>query len=274
LGELSVFTAGVAYLAAQKAIEKWNALADMGQMGQGLAATLTKGGSVIGVNKLLEGAPFDVLILADEELAAKAIFPKLAFGYAVFAGNKMVVAANSGRSIDSSNWLEKLTAPGAVFAHYDPLADPGGYRAVMAMTLADRYKKGLASALLNSPGRLVLGPPDPLGKGPDYDYIFGYYSMAKSRGLVFAELPRIMDLSDDSLAEVYRTAEVELSGGLVVKGSPIAHALVVPKSAPNPDKALEFARLFLATDFLAYNFSPRAKVVGSLWEPRQTAKAG
>ncbi|MDR2422882.1 MAG: substrate-binding domain-containing protein [Deltaproteobacteria bacterium] len=258
---LNVFSAGVALAVATQAAERWN------ERRPDFPVKLEKGGSVVGVKSLLAGEPYDLLILADDSLIEAALSPKATSGYAVFAGNKMAVAASPGRSIDSSDWLVKLTDPKAVFAHFDPKADPGGYRAILAMTLADHYEKGLSAKLLDHPGRLCLEKPGPPGSGPKFDYFFCYYSMAKSKGLSFAELPKVMDLSDDSLAEVYATAEFRIDEALTILGAPIAHALTIPRRAPHPQLAYEFAQEFLASDFAAFNFTPRAKAVGALLDP-------
>ncbi|MDR1873264.1 MAG: substrate-binding domain-containing protein [Deltaproteobacteria bacterium] len=256
--QLNVFSAGVAMGVVSDLVPKWN------ESRPDFPIKVTPGGSVIGVKQYLAGEPYDLLILADDHLIAQALVPNEATGYAVFAGNKMVIAANEGRTIDSSDWEAKLTAPGAIYAHFDPHADPGGYRAVLAMTLADNHRPGLSAKLLDGPGRLTLNKPGPGEPKPNFDYFFAYYSMAKAKGLTFAELPAVMDLSLDSLADAYAKAEFKIDETITVKGAPIAHALVIPKKAPNPKVALEFAQVFLASDFASYGFLPRKSLSGSL----------
>ncbi|MDR1395785.1 MAG: hypothetical protein LBK52_06430, partial [Deltaproteobacteria bacterium] len=165
--------------------------------------------------------------------------------------------------LDGDSWLEKLLDPQASFLHFDPWADPGGYRAVLAMILADQYQPGLAEKLLNHPGRLIQnhGPQKPPGRD-SHDYFFVYGSMAQSRGLTYSRLPEVMDLSQDSLAEVYKTARFKISDDLTVQGTPIAHALPVPHRAVLGQEALEFARLFLAEDLAADYFLPRRRTAG------------
>ncbi|MDR2141706.1 MAG: substrate-binding domain-containing protein [Deltaproteobacteria bacterium] len=257
--ELKIFTAGVAMGAADQTVSQWNV------KNPDFPAKLSPGGSVAGVKQYLAGEAFDVLIVADEGLITSLLMPQEASGYAVFAGNKMVVVAGPNQSIDSTNWVEKLTDPKAVFAHFDPVADPGGYRAVLAMSLADHFQPGLSKKLLEHPGRLILTKPGPPGTGPVFDYIFGYYSMAKKRGASFAQLPEVMDLSADALAATYAEAEFRIDERTVIRGAPIAHALAIPAKAPNPVQALEWSQLFLAQDFSALGFLPRQRLVGSLW---------
>ncbi|MDR1608827.1 MAG: substrate-binding domain-containing protein [Deltaproteobacteria bacterium] len=257
---LKIFTAGVAMGVASQTVDQWNA-AHPDSLAQ-----LDKGGSVIGAQKQLSGENFDVLILADDSLFSTMLASEVD-GYVVFAGNRMVVIATEGRSIDSSDWEDKLTDPQTVFAHFDPKADPGGYRAILSMSLADHYRKGLAQKLLEHPGRLLLDKPGPPGTGPKFDYIFGYGSMAKAKGLIHAQLPEVMDLSQDHLADLYATAHFLIDEKTVIHGSPIAHALAIPKKTARPDLAYEFSKLFLAHDFGALGFCPRAKTVGQ-WPPK------
>lgn len=259
--ELKIFSAGVAGQLAAKTVEAWNARHPQ------TPAALTRGGSVDGIRRLLKGEEFDLLILADDGIIQSMMMPKYTDGYYIFAGNKMVVAAAEGREINSENWPEKLLAPEAKFMHMNPYGDPGGYRAVMAILLADQVQPGLSQKLMDHPGHIGMDPNLPAGERPKFDYMFTYYTAAKGRGMVFAELPREMDLSDDSLAELYATAEFQVDDDNRVKGSPIAHALTIPLAAKNRKLALEFADSFLANDFAAAHFSPRGRAVGQ-WPPR------
>ncbi|MDR0549144.1 MAG: substrate-binding domain-containing protein [Deltaproteobacteria bacterium] len=264
MSEIKVFSAGVALGLANQSATIWNQAHPDSQV------RLTGGGSVEGVRRHLQGDLFDLLILADEANIATTLGPHLSSGYVVFAGNKMVIAATPGSEINSATWVDKLTDPGAVFAHFNPYVDPGGYRAVLAMLLADRYQPGLSAKLLDHPGRLCLmdkpAPPKP-GDKPPFHYMFAYYSMAKSRGLTFAELPEVMDLSSDSLAATYGEVEFKLNDDETVQGSPIAHALTVPLNALNPEGGRAFGRAFLENDFQAQNFLPKRKVVGTGLDP-------
>jgi molybdate/tungstate transport system substrate-binding protein len=223
------------------------------------------GGSVDLVRRAIGGEDCDLLILADETIIDSMLIPKYADGYRIFAGNKMVVSAMVGREINDGNWKEKLLAAGAKFAHMDPYGDPGGYRAMMTMILADRYEAGLSQKLLDHPGHIMLKP----GKGPggnaDIDYMFGYYSGAAASGLPFAEFPAVMDLSDEALADVYRTAQFQVDENNVVTGAPISHALTIPLASKNREAAREFAESFLRIDFAANHFVVKGRSVGE-WE--------
>ena len=254
---LHIFSAGVVMGLAGQLIEKWNAAHPE------LPASLSAGGSVDLIRRALAGEPCDVLISADDAIIASMMMPKHADGYVIFAGNKMVVTATPGREITNADWKEKLLEPTARFAHFNPQADPGGYRAVLSLMLADNYEPGLSRKLLDHPGHITLTDKPQPGQKPDFDYMFGYYSGAKSRQTSFAELPPVMDLSDDSLAQLYASVEIKLDDKNVVKGSPIAHALTIPRAARSPEAAKDFAEQFLGTDFAAHHFIPRNKTIGA-----------
>ncbi|MDR1086593.1 MAG: substrate-binding domain-containing protein [Deltaproteobacteria bacterium] len=257
---LHVFTAGVAAEVTGLTIDRWNVRRP------DCPARMTRGGSVEGVRRYLAGEGFDLLILADDALIPLLLGPGECSGYVVFAGNRMVLAASPDKpelTISSGDWLDKILDPGTRFFHFDPKADPGGYRAVLTMTLADRFEPGLTDKLLNHPGRLIQKPLKNPADKPDFDYFFLYYSMAKKRGLSMAELPEVMDLSQDSLASVYATARFEIDDRTTVVGTPIAHALTVPARAEHKEAAREFGEMFLENDFEAFNFPVRRKSFGT-----------
>jgi molybdate/tungstate transport system substrate-binding protein len=257
--KLNIYCAGVALEAASLAADKWNIEP------KNVPVQVTKGGSVDGIRRFLAGEPYDILILADDLIIELMLRPKLVLGYEVFAGNKMVLAANPDKpnlSINSQDWVEKVLAPQTRLYHFDPHGDPGGYRAVLSMMLADQYQPGLTDKLLNHPGRIVQKFNPKSEAKPDFDYFFVYYSMAKSRGLKFAELPPLMDLSMDKYASIYAKAKFKIDEKNTVTGTPIAHALAIPAATKNLVLAQKFSRLFLASDFLAFNFIHRRKIVG------------
>ncbi len=249
---LRIFSAGVVGTLVQQAVEDWN------RQKPGRPAELRMGGSVEGLRRVLGGEPFDLLISADDTLLESLMAAGGADGSRVFAGNKMVLAAVPGREIGARDWRDKLLDPAARFRHKNPYDDPGGYRAVMAMMLADRHEPGLSEKLLKHPGR--QGPE--AGRETAFDYIFTYYTAARGQGQSLAELPPVMDLSDPDLADIYATVEFPVDDRRTVKGAPIAHALAIPKASGQQSSAREFAELFLATDFAAHGFLPRDRRIG------------
>ena len=257
--KLIIFSAGVVMKLAQEIAEKWN-----GENPE-CPAEVQAGGSVDLVRRVAMGEPCDLLLSADDSIIETMLMPEICDGYYVFAGNRMVVAAMPGRSIDSGNWKGKLLAPEATFFHRDPYGDPGGYRAVMSMMLADYVEPGLAQKLLDHPGHMGMVPGGNPAMVPDCDYIFTYHSGPASAGEPFATLPAEMDLSDTALADIYANARFQVDENNVVIGTPIAHGMAIHKTSRHPEQAKAFARMFLQTDFAARYFIPKAIVVGK-WE--------
>lgn len=253
---LYVNTAGCVGKLVNETAVRWNKLHPE------LPAVVKFGGSVDIVRNALAGKPCDVMLVADECNISQLMMPEHADGYYVFAGNKMVI---SGKGINSANWKEKLLDPSATFMHFSPYGDPGGYRAVMAMLLADKYEPGLTDKLMNHPGHIGMSKekPAPGAPRPKADYTFGYYSGPASSGAEFAELPAVMDLSDDALADVYATAKFAVDDENTIAGMPIAHALTIPFEAKHKEAAREFIDLFLEHDFAARKYLPKSRAVGN-----------
>lgn len=248
---LQVFCAGVVMEQAKAVMRQWNIAHPE------LQAEVHVGGSADLVNRIRAGERCDLLLSADDILIDR-MMPDYFKGYVIFAGNKIVLC---GDGLTSDNWRDKLLDPGATFMHLDPYGDPAGYRAVMAMLLADQVEPGLSSRLMEHPGHLgMVRGFVPFGLDPDFR--FAYYSQAKTKALPFTELPRVMDLSDPALADVYATASFAIDDETVIHGSPIAHALSIPVGARFPEEARQFARAFLETDFVSYGFTPLRKQVG------------
>ena len=252
--ELHVFSAGVSFMLVNGLKDTWDALHPE------LPLAVKPSGSVDLIRLCIAGEDCDVLISADDAIVRNMMMPTYADGYHIWAGNKIVVA---GEGIQTENWEEKLLAPDATFGHHNPYGDPGGYRAVMAMLLADKYKLGLSERLLSHPGHMGMEKnPLPPGSRSRAKYEFTYYSGAKTAGKDFAELPAIMDLSDPKLAEVYAGVSFAVDEENTVIATPIAHALTIPKTAVHKEAAKAFASMFLALDKEAAGFLPRQSVIG------------
>ena len=251
---LHVFCAGVSMKMVKATAQRWN------EMHPELPSVVTPGGSVDLIRDCIGGEACDLLISADDAIIRSMMLPEYADGYRIWAGNKMVVI---GEDITAENWEEKLLAEDATFKHGNPYGDPGGYRAVMAMLLADACKPGLADRLMNHPGHIGMDKdPGPFGNQRQAKYEFMYRSGAKTSGRNFAELPAVMDLSDPALAEEYAKVSFAVDDKNTVTATPIAHALTIPKSALHKEAAKEFARMFLAIDKEAEGFLHRDGIVG------------
>ena len=251
---LHIFCAGVSFHLVNELAEKWNRLHPE------LLAVVTPGGSVNLVRDCIAGEPCDLLISADDTIIQTMMMPTYADGYRIWAGNKMVIA---GQGIDAKNWEEKLLDKDTTFKHHNPYADPGGYRAVMSMLLADLYKPGLTDLLLNHPGHMGMEKNPAIFDGlKEARYEFMYYSSAKSFGIDYAELPKVMDLSDPALADTYAKVCFSVDEKNTVIARPIAHALTIPDTATHKEAAKEFAAMFLAIDKEEVGFLPREGTVG------------
>jgi ABC-type molybdate transport system substrate-binding protein len=245
---LRIFSAGVATAVVKDRAAEWQALHPE------CPAEIEFGGSVDLIRRVRGGEPCDLLIMADDTIINTMLTPDHAEGCRIFARNKMVIAAGAGKTIDNNNWIEKLLAPGAVFMHMNPYGDPGGYRAVMSILLADQVRAGLSARLMNHPGHIGMDRNLTMQNMPPWDYSFTYRSMAVFRGLTFAELPPVMDLSDPAMENIYNSVTFSVDEGNTVRGSAIRHGLTIPRSAQNPDAAGEFEKLFMGSDFAHYGF--------------------
>lgn len=251
---LHIFCAGVSMKLVKATAGKWN------EIHPELPAIVTPGGSVDLIRDCIGGEACDLLISADDAIIRSMMLPEYADGYRIWAGNKMVV---TGEDITSGNWEEKLLAEDATFKHHNPYGDPGGYRAVMAILLADACKPGLTDRLMNHPGHIGMDKdPGPFGNLQQAKYEFMYYSGAKMSGRNFAELPAVMDLSDSALAGEYAKVSFAVDDKNTVTATPIAHALTIPRAALHQEAAKEFARMFLAIDKEVEGFLPREGIVG------------
>lgn len=280
MADLKIFSAGVAMRIAKQAVEAFQAAHPE------LDVEFSGGGSVAGVNRLLAGEDLDVLILADQTAIDEQLMPDFADGYYVWGGNEMCVVGNG---INDDNWIEKLLDPAAEVKHTNPYDDPSGYRAVMAMQLADKVQPGLSEKLLHHPNykgldreqykRPPFGPPK--GKGPggpppggpgrrpgppplkDGEYRLSYLSGPKSSGADYAKLPPEMSQGDPAYEDLYNSVTFEVDGGKVVKGTTILHAVMIAKNTAHRAAAEEFVRSFLENDFTALGFTPVQKAVGN-----------
>ena len=250
----------------------------------GLEVEFSGGGSVAGVNRLLAGEDLDVLILADQTAIDEQLMPDYADGYFVWGGNEMCIMGND---IDRDNWIEKLLDPSAEYKHTNPYDDPSGYRAVMAMKLADKVEPGLSEKLLNHPNYKGLDREQykhnpfagkPGGKGPggpgkrpgspplkDGEYRFSYLSGPASSGANYVKLPPEMSQGDPAYEDLYNSVTFEVDGGKVVRGTTILHAVMIAKNTAHREAAEAFVREFLSNDFTALGFTPVQKAVGN-WD--------
>lgn len=250
---LQIFTAGVAMKAVKETAQKWNLTHP------NLQAEVHVGGSIDLIRRILSGERCDVLISADDTTIKDMLMPEYAEKYTTFASNKMVVSASEGYDINDDNWKEKLLSDDAVFFHKNPYGDPGGYRGVMALKLANFVEEGLGDKLMDHPGHLGMDPNMTMQNAPEYHYALEYYSAAKSKGVPFANLPDVMNLSDPKLNDTYSKVTFDVDSENTVKASAITHGIAALKTAKFKQEAAEFVEMFLENDFKKYNFIPYNK---------------
>lgn len=253
MDNLNLFCAGVSRKLVTETAEKWNGLHPE------LPAIVTSGGSVDIIRRCIAGEPCDFLVSADYYIIGTMMMPDYASGYRIWAGNRMVL---TGNDITAENWEEKLLAEDATFRHGNPYGDPGGYRSVMILMLADEYKPGLSDRLLNHPGRMGMERNAIPDNTVTPKYGFSYYTGAKLSGRKFALLPPVMDLSDPAYADTYAKVSFAIDDDNVVTATPIGHGLTIPIKAVHKEEARQFAKLFLEIDKEADGFLPREGVFG------------
>lgn len=275
---LKIFCAGVAGKLADEAVRR------LETMYPDIKVELIRGGSTAGVNRLLSGDIFDVMILADNSNIDQMLMPSYVDGYFIWGGNEMVIMGND---ITDENWKEKLLDPRAVITHRNPYDDPGGYRAVMALKLSEKIEKGLSERIFSNPGykgldraQYVRKVPPPFwgGKPPEkrdspkglppmnaghYDII--YKSAPVGMGRNFATLPGVMNLGNPVFEKDYNSVSFEVDGGEIVRGTTIFHAICIPINSENKADANKFVKEFLKTDFVQKGFTDVQRSVGK-WD--------
>lgn len=240
------------------------------------------GGSITMIEKITkQGEKADVLASADAYLIPTMMYPTYADYYVTFAKNHMVLAyTNQSKyqdKITSNNWYEILNTPDVKYVISDPNTDPAGYRAVMAIQLAERvygvdtifpsllgshsgmtrtFSDGKYTIDVTKPspdGKLIIGKTGAdvvtILKGGKADYAIEYSSVAIQNGLPYVELPVGMDLSSLEKADTYATVKVKHISGTTTAtetGTPIIYGVTVPKNARSPDLGLEFIKILIS----------------------------
>jgi len=239
-------------------------------------------GSVKAVRQITEiGKRVDVIAVADYSLIPSLMYPKYADWYVKFATNELVLAYNPTESryadeININNWYDILRRDGVTFGFSNPNLDPCGYRALMAIQLAELYYNDSAIfddlILANTAitvgeeenGTYTIKVPEDLApntekvtvraksvelialvEGGGLDYAFEYKSVAVQHNLSFVSLPDEVDLGSVDYAPLYRRVRVMRADGRVCVGKPITYGVTVPKNSPNPKLGLEFVKFII-----------------------------
>ena len=188
--------------------------------------------------------------------------------------------------INDSNWYRILSRPDVTFGFSNPMFDACGYRTLMVAQLAEGYYDNqtifdeIIGRNFDPPISVeregdvsVVVVPDILEPRTEkivirggsvqllslldlgeIDYAFLYKSVAKQHGLRFIELPVEIDLSSPEYEDSYDEVVVSLgfkrftSVGAKREGKPIFYAITIPKNAPHPELAAEFAEFVISEE--------------------------
>ena len=254
-GPLVVFAAGSLARPLRAALDTFAAR-------EGMKADLESAGSLETVRKItdLQRVP-DVVALADRELFPRLLMPAHATWYVSFARSTMVLAftdrSRGAADMHDDRWTEVLQRPGVEVGRSDPDRDPGGYRALIAMRLAERHyaRRGLADRLLAAaPARNVRPKSSDLVallQAGELDYIWVYESVARAAGLRHLALPGRVNLGEPADSAFYALTSVRVQGAsardtIELRGEPIVFALGIPARAPHPAAAERFVAWLLS----------------------------
>lgn len=221
----------------------------------------------------------DVFGSADYKVVENLLVPDHVRFNIHFATNDMVIAfgdhSRRKDELTEENWYRVLSDEQVRFGRSDPNSDPCGYRSLMVFQLAERHydEPGLADRLTAMHGRTYIRPKETdliaLLEAGEIDYLPIYRSVAEQHGLTYLRLPAQVNLGDPDLGEVYRHAEVTVSGKtpgskIVRRGEPIVYSITIPNKAPNPLIAESFVELLLSAEgqaILAKNGQPPLRPV-------------
>jgi molybdate/tungstate transport system substrate-binding protein len=256
-------------------------------------------GSIQVVRAVTElGTRADIAAVADNQLIPAMMYQaqmpdgsgQYAEWYVNFAANSLGIAYSdrSARAAEltADNWYSIMSQPDVKIGLADPLIDSLGYRALMAVHLAENYygdhtifQQLIGAAFdpvisrenqanlttihipailqparervsLRSYSLQVLA----LLESGNVDYSFEYASVALQHGLKFLPLPEQIDLSAPGLAGAYGQVKVKMDFQRFAsvipefKGAPIVYAVTIPGNAPHPSDALTFLTFLCGPD--------------------------
>ena len=230
---------------------------------QGLKILMEPAGSLICARKITElEKPCDIMASADYFVINELLIPDYATWSIRFATNEIVISfqekSKFASEIDSTNWVNILLKDDVTYSRSDPDSDPCGYRAVLAIMLAEKYynKPGLTEKLI-SKNRDFIRPKEvdlvALVESNAVDYMFQYKSVAIQHNLKYVELPDKINLSDPLKNSLYKTVSLDVAGStpgskITVKGEYINYSLAVLTNAVNKTEAIDFVCFLLSNE--------------------------
>lgn len=207
------------------------------------------------------GKPADLMASADFQVIDQGMMPEHADFNIRFATNELVLIYSKhsqfSDEINQNNWFEILGRPGVEWGHADPNVDPGGYRSLMVIQLAEKYYQipGLYSKLLDHRPKENLRDKSAsltfMVQNGDLDYAWTYRSLAIQHNLSYVSLDDHINLANVAHDAFYQQARVRVSGekpGAFIDriGRFVAYGITMTKNAPNPEAAETFLAYLLA----------------------------
>ena len=211
--------------------------------------------------------------------------------YIEFASNKLALAyspkSKYAAEINSDNWYKVIPRTGVKLGIADPRFDASGYRALMALKLAEsayrkptifvdailgRFKTPISTeqegevTVIHVPeiveakadsGIVIRGASIQLIallESGDLDYAFEYESVIQQHGLQMVRLPDAANLGSAAHALDYAKVQVRmdfqrfLSVNPVFNGEVIGYGVTIPTNAPHPKEAEEFVAFLLGPE--------------------------
>ncbi len=243
--------------------------------------------------------PIDVVATADAALVPMLMYattnPETGQPYANwyirYASNHLALAYNADSryadEINAGNWVEILSRPDVKVGLADPRFDASGYRALMAVALAeeraetyslfepfvkDQFTYGLT--IFRDDDLTTITVPEILETRPaahllirgaslqliallesgDLDYAFEYESVIAQHKLGLLHLPNEVNLGEAAFENLYQGVQVNLdfqrfaSVKPEFRGERIGYGITIPSSAPHPREAALFIAFLLSSE--------------------------
>jgi len=241
----------------------------------------------------------DVVVTADYALIPMLMYtariPQTAQPYAhwyvKFATNRLALAyrpqSRYASEINAENWYEIISRHGVKLGLADPRFDACGYRALMALQMAEKlYSQptlfdDLITDSFKTPirarqedGRLIVRVPEivetkdntnivlrgysiqliNLLESGNLDYAFEYESVIRQHGLNLLPLPDSLNLGAEQYADQYARVQVQLDFQRfatvkpLFNGEVIAYGVTIPTNAPHPQEAEDFVAFLLGPE--------------------------
>jgi molybdate/tungstate transport system substrate-binding protein len=243
--------------------------------------------------------PIDVVATADASLIPMLMYatnnPDTGLPYADwfirFASNHLALAYQPDSlyadEINADNWYTILSRPDVKVGIADPRFDASGYRALMAVALAEKYYQNpriftdmfsgdfsYPLGIFTEEGLTTITVPEivetktgshiiirgasialiALIESGDLDYAFEYETVIEQHALKMVQLPEAINLGAEGYADNYSTVQVNLdfqrfaSVKPVFRGERIGYGITIPSSAPHPEEATLFIEFLLSSE--------------------------